>query len=61
MKRQMVVRIDGRDYSAVSDADEIRDAKVECYAQLQELIYNQIGIMPTVRILLKQMQYFKQI
>ena len=61
MKRQMVVRIDGRDYSAVSDAVEIQDAKVECYAQLQELIYNQIGIMPTVRILLKQMRCFKQI
>ena len=61
MKRQMAVRLEGRDFSAVSDAVEIQDAKVECYAQLQQLIYNNIGIMPTVRILLKQMRYFKQI
>lgn len=61
MKRQMVVRIDGIDYSAISAAVEIQDAKVECYEQLQQLIYHQIGIMPTVRILLKQMRYFKQI
>ena len=61
MKRQMVVRIDGRDFSAVSDAAELVTAKTECMAQLQQLIFNNLGIMPTVRTLITHMRYFKPI
>ena len=61
MKRQMVVRLEGRDFSAVSNAADLITAKTECTAQLQQLIFNNLGIMPTVRTLITHMRYFKPI
>lgn len=61
MKRQMVVRLEGRDFSAVSDVADLITAKTECTAQLQQLIFNTLGIMPTVRTLITHMRYFKPI
>lgn len=61
MKRQMVVRLEGRDFSAVSNAADLITAKTECAAQLQQLIFNTLGIMPTVRTLITHMRYFKPI
>lgn len=61
MKRQMVVRIEGRDYSAVSDGAYWAIAKRECMDQLKQLIFNTIGIMPTERTLITHLRYFKPI
>lgn len=61
MKRQMVVRLEGRDYSAVSDGVYWTIAKRECLEQLKELIFNTIGMMPTERTLIAHMRYFKPI
>lgn len=48
MKRlQMVIRLNQKDYSAVSSAPDIIDATIECLAQIQEFVYNTTGVMPT--------------
>ena len=61
MKMQMVVRLEGRDYSAVSVAADLVKAKTDCKAQLQQLIFNTIGIMPTGITLVAHMRSFKTI
>lgn len=61
MKRQMVVRLEGRDFSAVSNAADLLTAKTECAAQLQQLIFNTLGVMPQVGTLISHMRYFKPI
>lgn len=61
MKRQMVVRIEGRDFSAVSDADNLITATIECLVQLQQLVFNAVGIMPLESTLIRHMRYFKPI
>ena len=47
MKRQMVVRVEGKDFSAVSDIKCKHGARVSCMQQIQILIYNELNIIPT--------------
>ena len=61
MKRQMIVRIEGRDFSAVSDNADLKEAKIECLAQLQQLVFNNLRVMPSDKTLIANMKCFKQI
>lgn len=53
MMWQMVVRINGKDYSATSEIDARALAMQSLYQQLQEMITNDIGITPTVTKLME--------
>jgi hypothetical protein len=58
---QIVVRINKKDYSAVSSAPALKDAVVECLAELQQLIFNTIGEMPDTATLYKHMRRFEKL
>lgn len=53
MMWQMVVRINGKDYSATSEIDARALAMQSLYQQLQEMITNDIGITPTIAKLME--------
>ena len=58
---QMVVRIECKDFSAVSQFRHQRDARESCFQQIQELITNTIGITPTQETLQAQVTRFARV
>lgn len=62
MKRlQIVIRLNKKDYSAVSSAPGLKDATIECLAQLQQLVFNTIGVMPDTETLYRHMRRFEKL
>ena len=55
---QIVVRIDNKDFSAVSSAPPFNDAVIECMAEIQQLVFNTIGVMPDKETLIKHIRRF---
>lgn len=45
-KMQVIVRINKIDFSAVNTGENAREAANKCLAEIQQLIYNELGIMP---------------
>lgn len=58
---QVVVRINKKDYSAVSSAPALKDAVVECLAELQQLVFNTVGVMPDTATLYRHMRRFEKL
>ena len=58
---QIVVRLNKTDYSAVSSAPALKNAVIECMAELQQLIFNTIGEMPDRATLCKHMRRFEKL
>ena len=61
MKRQMVVRLEGKDFSAVSQLRHPCKARDSCFQQIQELITNTIGITPTKETLQANVTRFTRV
>lgn len=62
MKRlQIVVRLNNKDFGAVSSAPDLKDAVVDCLAELQQLVFNTIGVMPDTVTLNRHMRRFEKI
>lgn len=58
---QIVVRLNNKDFGAVSSAPDLKDAVVECLAEIQKLIFNEFGVMPDTGTLYRYMRWFKTI
>ena len=53
---QIVIRLNQKDFSAVSSAPALKDAVVECLAQIQQLVFNTVGVMPDTATLYRHMR-----
>lgn len=58
---QIVIRLNKKDYSAVSSAPALKDAVVECLAEIQQLVFNTIGVMPDTVTLNRHMRRFEKL
>ena len=55
-KLQIVVRFNNKDFGAVSSAPAFNDAIIECMAEIQQLVFNTVGVMPDRTTLIKHIR-----